>query len=85
MDLTAGGVYLALYGTGVRKRSSLDNVKCTIGGVDTPVLFAGAQGTFPALDQINVQIPNGLRGRGSVAIVVTVDGQPSNSVTVNVK
>lgn len=85
MDLTAGGVYLTLYGTGVRKRSSLDNVKCTIGGVDTPVLFAGAQGAFPALDQINVQIPNGLRGRGSVAIVVTVDGQPSNSVTVDVK
>jgi len=34
MDLTAGGVYLMQYGTGVRKRRALVNVKCIIGGVD---------------------------------------------------
>ena len=34
MDLTAGGVYLMQYGTGVRNRRSLVNVKCIIGGVD---------------------------------------------------
>jgi uncharacterized protein (TIGR03437 family) len=60
-------------------------VKCTIGGVDTAVLFAGAQPDFPALDQVNVQVPDSLRGRGTASIVVTVDGQASNSVAVNVK
>jgi len=34
MDPTAGGVYLMQYGTGVRKRRSPVNLKCTIGGVD---------------------------------------------------
>ncbi len=85
IDLSGGGVYLTLYGTGIRNRTSLENVTCTIGGVATPVLFAGAQGTFPALDQVNVQIPPGLAGRGEVTIALTVDGQSANAVTVGVR
>ena len=56
-----------------------------IGGVDTAILFAGAQGTFPALDQVNVQVPPGLAGRGVVDIVLTVDGQAANIVTILVQ
>ena len=85
IDVSAGAVYLTLYGTGIRNRSSLEAVRCTVGGVDEPVLFAGAQGAFPALDQVNAQIPVGLRGRGVVSIVVTVDGQSTNPVTINVQ
>jgi uncharacterized protein (TIGR03437 family) len=85
IDVSAGPVYLTLYGTGIRNRSSFANVHCTIGGVDTPALFAGAQGGFPALDQVNAQVPASLRGRGTVSIVVTVDGQSTNAVVVNVK
>ncbi|MBZ5622968.1 MAG: beta-propeller fold lactonase family protein [Acidobacteriia bacterium] len=85
IDVSGGAVYLTLYGTGIRNRSSLDNVRCTIGGVDEPVLFAGAQGDFPALDQVNAQVPASLRGRGTVSIVVTVDGQSSNPVTIRVQ
>jgi len=69
----------------IRNRSSLANVTCTIGGVSTPVLFAGAQGTFPALDQVNVQIPASLKGRGTVDINLTVDSLSANTVTIGVQ
>lgn len=82
IDLSSGGVYLTLYGTGIRNRTALSGVTCTIGGVDTAILFAGAQGTFPALDQVNVQVPSNLAGRGVVDIVLTVDGQAANTVTI---
>jgi uncharacterized protein (TIGR03437 family) len=40
-------VFLALFGTGIRGRTSLANVTATIGGITVMVLFAGAQGEFP--------------------------------------
>ena len=76
---------MTLYGTGVRNRTSLDTVKATVGGVDAPILFAGPQGTFPALDQVNVQIPASVAGRGNVPIVVTIEGQSSNQAVINVR
>src|SRR5262249_7081025 len=39
-------VYLILFGTGLRFRSSLSTVTLTIGGVNAPVLYAGAQGDY---------------------------------------
>ena len=77
-------VFVSLYGTGVRKRTSLENVTCTIGGVAAPVAFAGAQGIV-GLDQINIQIPASVRGRGEVPLLLTVDGETSNPVTLNVQ
>src|SRR5581483_565663 len=76
-------VYLSLYGTGIRRRSSLSNVICTVGGVSVPVLYAGAQGEFAGLDQVNVQLPPSLRGMGEVDLNLTADGQPANPVRVN--
>lgn len=77
-------VFIELYGTGARKRTSLENVTCTIGGVAAPVAFAGAQRVI-GLDQINVQIPDSLRGRGEVQLLLTVDGETANPVTLNVQ
>ncbi len=77
-------VFIELYGTGARKRTSLDNVTCTIGGVAAPVLFVGAQGII-GLDQINIQIPDSLRGRGEVQLLLTVDGEAANAVTLNIQ
>jgi uncharacterized protein (TIGR03437 family) len=86
INLQAGGdVFVAFYGTGIRKRSSLDNVKGSIGGVDVPVAFAGVQPEFPGLDQINVQLPASLRGRGEVTVVFTIDNFTTNPVTINVQ
>jgi len=80
----ADRVFVSLFGTGVRKRTSLENVTCTIGGVAAPVAFAGAQGII-GLDQINIEIPASLRGRGEVPLLLTVDGETSNPVTLNVQ
>jgi uncharacterized protein (TIGR03437 family) len=75
-------VFLLLFGTGVRHRSSLDRVSVKIGGIDAPAPFAGAQG-LTGLDQINVTIPRSLIGRGEVDLVLTVDRQIANVVRLN--
>ncbi|MDQ6700015.1 MAG: hypothetical protein M3Z36_07500 [Acidobacteriota bacterium] len=81
----ADQVFLTLYGTGIRGRSSLASVTCRIGGVDAPVVFADAQGGFVGLDQVNVRVPRSLAGRGEVDLVLTVDGQATNTVRVNLQ
>ncbi|MGI8741598.1 MAG: hypothetical protein ACR2NN_03305 [Bryobacteraceae bacterium] len=77
--------YLSLYGTGIRNRSSLANVSVTIQGTSAPVLFAGAQGGYVGLDQVNVTVPLSLRGSGETDLVLTVDGQTANTVRVNIQ
>jgi len=87
IDLGGAGdsVFLTLFGTGLRKNTGLTKVTTTIGGVAATVLFAGAQGEFPGLDQVNVEIPKALRGRGEVPVIVTVDGQTTNTVTISIR
>jgi uncharacterized protein (TIGR03437 family) len=75
----------AFYGTGIRHRSALANVTCAIGGTQAPVVFAGPQGQFTGLDQVNVQLPAGLAGKGEVDLVLTVDGVVANTVRVNLQ
>jgi uncharacterized protein (TIGR03437 family) len=77
-------VFLVLFGTGLRRRSSLSNVSAQIGGADAQVTFVGAQGDFAGLDQINVRMPRSLVGRGEVEVVVTVDGQMANPVRISI-
>lgn len=78
-------VFLILYGTGIRHRSSLASVSTTAGGAAAQVFYAGPQGGFVGLDQINVLLPRSLAGRGNVNIALVVDGQAANIVTVNIK
>ena len=79
-------VYLILYATGVRNRSSLANVQVTIGGISVPVEFAGSEGSgVPGLDQVNVRLTSALKGRGFANLVLTVDGVRSNGVAVDVR
>lgn len=78
-------VYLVLYGTGIRNRLSLSAVSVTIGGLPATVGYAGAQGEYAGLDQINVLLPRTLAGRGAVDLLLTADGQAANTVQVNVK
>jgi uncharacterized protein (TIGR03437 family) len=76
-------VYLVLYGTGIRHAAAAP--ACTIALQPVPVLFAGAQGTLPGLDQVNVLLPPGLKGSGAVPLILTVDGRESNSVTLYIR
>jgi uncharacterized protein (TIGR03437 family) len=78
-------VYLILYGTGIRYRTSLQAANASIGGVSSPIGYAGPQGFFVGLDQINVLLPRSLIGRGEIDAVLTVDGRIANTVRVNIK
>jgi uncharacterized protein (TIGR03437 family) len=83
-------VVLLLYGTGIRSRSSLSAVTASIGGVSftlDPAKFeyAGPAPGFVGLDQVNVQVPRSLIGRGEVDLVLTVDGKTTNTVKINIK
>ena len=78
-------VYLVLYGTGIRGRSALTNVTANINGTSVPVLYAGPQQGYEGLDQVNVSLPVSLTGSGVVNIVLTVDGQTANVVTVDIQ
>jgi uncharacterized protein (TIGR03437 family) len=76
---------VSLYGTGIRNNSGLSHAFASIGAVRATILYAGPQGQFPGLDQINVMVPPALAGAGEVPVVVTLDGQTANPVTINVK
>ncbi len=76
--------FLVLYGTGMRRRSSLNAVRVTIGGVGLAVDFLGAHSRLVGVDQINVKMPLTLRGRGLVDVAVTVDGRVSNISKINI-
>jgi uncharacterized protein (TIGR03437 family) len=78
-------LFLVGYGTGLRQRSALSAVTCTVGGTNAEVGYAGAQGSLTGLDQVNVLIPRSLIGRGEAAVALTVDGKVANPVTINVK
>jgi uncharacterized protein (TIGR03437 family) len=78
-------VFLVLFGTGFRFRSTLSAATAAIGGTNAEVTFAGAQGGFVGLDQANVRIPRSLAGRGEADVALTVDGQTSNVVRVSIK
>jgi len=78
-------VYLLLYGTGIRRRSSLGAVRVSIGGTDAPVSYAGPQPEYPGLDQVNILLPRMLSGRGEVDVALRVDGKAANVVRVSVR
>jgi len=77
-------VFLIMFGTGIRLRSSLAAVTATVGNLASEVLYAGEQGGFVGLDQLNLRLIRALIGRGVVEIALNVDGQPANIVTIEI-
>jgi len=73
-------VFLILFGTGIRFQTM---VRATVGGAAARADFAGAQGDFVGLDQVNLFLPRTLIGRGETDVMLTVDGDASNIVKVN--
>jgi len=78
-------VYVSFFGTGIRNRSSLANVAMTINGIGVPVLYAGPAPGYTGLDQVNAALVLNLRGSGESNVVLTVDGQAANTVTINIQ
>lgn len=88
IDLGPAGelVFLILFGTGFRNRSSLSAVSASVGGAPVETLFAGVQGDFVGLDQTNIgPLPRSLAGRGEVDLVFRVDNKPGNTARISVK
>ncbi len=78
-------LYLVLFGTGIRNRSTFSFFQLTIGGHFPNVLFAGAQGFYAGLDQINAELSPFLTGSGDVDVVLEVEGFRSNVVRIRIK
>jgi uncharacterized protein (TIGR03437 family) len=76
--------YLILFGTGLQA-AGMSTVKVTVGGVNAPVVFAGQQGGVAGLDQVNVQLPASLAGKGNTNVQLTAAGIASNPVQVTIQ
>lgn len=76
--------YLFIFGTGIQAAGT-SGVKVTIGGSALPVSYAGAQGGFVGLDQVNALLPQSLKGKGNVNINVTANGIAANAVNITIQ
>ena len=90
--------YLSLFGTGIRGAAATnpddengvaESVTATIGGVAARVLYAGAQGFFVGVDQINLELPQALSNRinpgvNQFEVVISVNGIEANRVVVSI-
>ncbi|MEP7271468.1 MAG: hypothetical protein ABI882_08175, partial [Acidobacteriota bacterium] len=88
IDLGPAGdqVFLVMYGTGFRFRSSDGGVSVRVGGRTLQSLFSGMIGGFVGLDQMNISpLPRDLAGAGAVNIEITVDGKAANVTTVSIR
>ena len=75
-------VYLVLYG------GNLPEVKtssATIAGIPAELAYAGTLAPFNGVAQFNILIPRALAGKGAAEVAVTINGQTSNPVTVNIR
>ena len=78
----ADQAFLVLFGTGIKGNRGLSGVTAKIGGIDAPVLYAGAQGDLAGFDQVNISLPRTLTGRGTANVELTVEGKRANTVVI---
>lgn len=64
---------------------TLSTPTVTIGGVPAQVTFSGLAPGFVGLYQVNVQVPASAPTGNTVALVITIGGVSSNSVTIAVQ
>jgi uncharacterized protein (TIGR03437 family) len=78
-------VFLILFATGLRHVESLARLSVTMGGESAGVSYAGAQGAFLGLDQVNLLIPRALAGKEEVEIGLSAGGRAANKLRVFIK
>lgn len=85
IDLSNGNdqVFLVLFGTGWRRRSSLSGAVLRAGGTDLPVVYLGPHSDLVGLDQLNALLPRSLAGRGQVELSLTVEGLSANTLRLS--
>jgi uncharacterized protein (TIGR03437 family) len=69
-------LFLVVFGTGIRGRSSPRAVKALVDNVELAVEYVGPQGEFAGIDQINIRLPRSLSERQSKYpyFTIVVDG-----------
>lgn len=82
-------VFLILFLSGIRLAADPngdgnlnESIGVVIAGGVEPVAFAGEQGSFSGLDQVNLELPRVLAGRGRINLAVTAGGFASNPVEI---
>jgi len=81
-------VFVTLYATGLRGRSSDSAVSVMIGTQSIPVRSISSpddSDPLAGIDQVEVGLPLSLRGSGEVNVVISVDGRTSNNGTINIQ
>jgi uncharacterized protein (TIGR03437 family) len=87
---------LVLFATGVRRAQAAnpddidgvaESVTVTIDGKPARTLYAGAQGQFINVDQLNIEMPASLAGGAErrVEVVVSVNGVTANLTTIRIR
>ena len=78
-----------LFAAGVRNHISPVTVSLNnLGQAGSQTLapaYAGPQGQFDGLDQVNVRLTPALKGLGVINLVLSVDGISSNTVSVDIR
>lgn len=79
-------VFVLLFLTGLRgapdpnRDGNLNEVvRVTVGGVALTPDYAGRQPDLAGLDQLNLELPASLTGRGKVNVIVSINGGPSSN------
>jgi uncharacterized protein (TIGR03437 family) len=75
---------LEIFGTGFDSVSA-SGVQVTLAGSQVQVTYAGPQGSFVGLDQVNIVIPQSLAGSGNIPLVLTAGGQAANTVNLTIQ
>lgn len=82
LSTSTDSVTVKFYASGV---SNASEVSVHAAGQELPVLYAGASGYFPGLDEVMVQIPRSLAGRGVTDVTLTADGQDADPVQIQIQ
>jgi uncharacterized protein (TIGR03437 family) len=84
INVSSGKVYLVLFGTGI-SGAGQSAVSATVNGQPASIAYAGPQGGFAGLDQVNILLPASLAGAGTVNVQLNVSGLTSNTVTIDIQ
>jgi uncharacterized protein (TIGR03437 family) len=78
-------VFLVLFGTGWRFIPAAASLSVLINGAPVAPVYAGPQGGFVGLDQLNLRLDRTLAGRGLVDLQLAIDGTTSNVVKIHIR
>jgi uncharacterized protein (TIGR03437 family) len=84
LDPVFDRVFLILFGTGLRGAGSDATLELTIGDRKVDVLYAGPQGDFVGVDQVNAELLRGFISAGEQDVTLTINGRVTNTVRIRI-